>query len=81
MAWSLYFRYGCGLCDEMKLELDDFISKQKPDRRIEYQLIDIDSEEGLRSRFNEDVPLLMNDGAVVLKYFFDEAHLTKVLNI
>jgi hypothetical protein len=65
----------------MKLELDDFISKQKPDRRIEYQLIDIDSEEGLRSRFNEDVPLLMNDGAVVLKYFFDEAHLTKVLNI
>ena len=81
MAWSLYFRYGCGLCDEMKLELDDFISKQKPDRRIEYQLIDIDSEEGLRSRFNEDVPLLMNDGAVVLKYFFDEVHLTKVLNI
>jgi len=81
MAWSLYFRYGCGLCDEMKLELDDFIRKQIPDRRFEYQLIDIDSEEGLRSHFNEDVPLLMNDDAVVLKYFFDEAHLTKVLNI
>jgi len=81
MAWSLYFRYGCGLCDEMKAELDDFIRKQIPDRRFEYQLIDIDSEEGLRSHFNEDVPLLMNDDAVVLKYFFDEAHLKKVLNI
>ena len=80
MGWVLYIRHGCGLCEEMKQELDTFLN-HSISTNIQYQLVDIDQDQRLRERYNEDVPVLVQDGTVVLRYFFDESLLKKVLNI
>jgi glutaredoxin len=80
MGWVLYIRQGCGLCDEMRQELDAFLN-HNISADIQYRLVDIDQDQRLRERYNEDVPVLAHDDTVVLKYFFDESLLKKVLNI
>jgi len=42
-------------------------------------MIDIDTDDELRERFNADVPLLLKHDEVVLQYFFDETRLKQVL--
>jgi hypothetical protein len=81
MEWVLYFRHGCGLCDELKDELDTFIQHLPHTAKLHYQLVDIDTDQGLRKKYNEDVPLLMHGDKIVLKYFFDESLLRKVLKL
>jgi hypothetical protein len=81
MEWVLYFRHGCGLCDEFKDELDTFVRYLPQAEQLHYQLVDIDTDQGLREKHNEDVPLLMHGDRVVLKYFFDESLLRKVLKL
>jgi glutaredoxin len=78
MKWKLFTRYGCGLCEEMEHALNDYLTHSRIDA-FEYQTIDIDSDSGLKNRYNADVPLLVRGDEVVLQYFFDESRLTQVL--
>jgi len=54
MEAILYTRRGCCLCDEAKRVLEA--------HGLPVHEIDIDSESGLRERYNDSVPIVMIDG-------------------
>ena len=57
----LYTRPGCGLCDEMRREVDELLGETPR----EWELIDVDSDPDLTRRNGESVPLLfVNDRLV-----------------
>ncbi len=68
---TFVFREGCHLCEEMAAALEVFV--------VEYNIallrVDVDQDSGLQSRFNADVPLLMEGDVVICRHFFDLAAL------
>ncbi len=67
MAWLLYTRRGCHLCDEA----EDLVHLHVPGAAI----IDVDADDAARSRYDLRVPVLECDGIVVMEGRFDEAGL------
>ncbi len=64
----LYTRRGCHLCQIVKESL------HKLERRggFTWQEVDVDSDEGLRRRFTDEVPVVFIDGRKAFKYRMDE---------
>ena len=65
---QLYTRKGCHLCEVVKESL------VKLHRRggFQWSEIDVDSDEGLRRQFNDEVPVVFIDGHKAFKYRMDE---------
>lgn len=77
MELDLYFRYGCGLCDEMLHELQQVKDKY----RISWILHDIDRSPELRERYDRQVPVLAKGDEVICRYFLEEEPLKEFLQI
>lgn len=65
MAWVLYSRRGCHLCEEA----EDIVLAHRADATV----IDVDRDPVARRRFDLRVPVLEIDGAVAVEGRFDEA--------
>lgn len=62
-GFELLTRPGCHLCDEMELVLKRVLGTHE----LGYALVDVDSDETLKQRFGEVVPVLLRDGRPVAK--------------
>ncbi len=64
----LYSRRGCHLCEIVKESL------HKLERRggFTWQEVDVDSNDDLRRRFTDEVPVVFIDGRKAFKYRMDE---------
>ena len=67
----LYTRAGCHLCDDAKRVLRD--------NGVAFAEVDIDTEADLRSRFNEEVPVVFIGGRKAFKYRVDPRELRQRL--
>ena len=72
---TLYSRPGCHLCDEMKAQLTPIAARH----RIAVREINIDTDQALREKFNEEVPVLFLGEKKIAKYFLDLAQLERQL--
>ena len=60
----LYSRKGCHLCEIVK----ETLAKVARRSRFNLQEIDVDSDEDLRRRFSDEVPVVFIDGKKAFKY-------------
>jgi glutaredoxin len=65
----LYSRKGCHLCDVVRQSLAGLSLRAA----FNWREVDIDSDEQLRSRYNDEVPVVFIDGRKAFKYRLDEA--------
>ena len=72
---TLYFRRDCCLCDEMKSVIQQVAAKTA----LDLVEIDVDSDEELKAKYGNQVPVLFIDGRKAFKYRLTAAELTKKL--
>lgn len=72
---TLYSRQDCCLCDDMKAAIRQ-VAATTP---LELEEIDIDADETLRTRYNDQVPVLFIDGRKAFKYRVTVGQLTSKL--
>ena len=65
--WIVYSRSGCGLCEEFMSEL----ANELGERAAAVQVVDIDSDETLRRKYFDRIPVLTVDGDYVCQYRLD----------
>ena len=65
---TVLVRQGCHLCDAMLAEMQAVVL---PGLELTIAIVDIDRDEKLRARYNEQVPLLLLGEQEVCRYFFD----------
>ncbi len=72
----VYSRKGCHLCEIVKESLI------KLERRggFHWREIDVDSNEDLRRRFTDEVPVVFIDGRKAFKYHMDEREFLRKLS-
>jgi hypothetical protein len=59
----LYSRPGCGLCDELRREVDDLLG----DAPRAWEVVDVDSDPELARRFGDSIPVLFVNGHLFAK--------------
>jgi glutaredoxin len=64
---TLYTRSGCCLCDAAKAVL----MEARRQAEFDYEEFDIDADDELRRRYNDEVPVVAIDGANVFRYGID----------
>jgi len=64
---TLYMRQGCHLCEDMQNLLHELLEPQS----FSLELVDIDTEPGLKSKFNEWVPVLAHGERQICHHFLD----------
>jgi glutaredoxin len=64
----VYSRKGCHLCEIVK----ETLSKLQRRGGFSWQEVDVDSDEQLRRRFTDEVPVVFIDGRKAFKYRIDE---------
>ena len=64
---TVLVRQGCHLCDAMLAEMQAVV----PNLQLTTTIVDIDRDEKLRARYNEQIPLLLLGEQEVCRYFFD----------
>jgi glutaredoxin len=72
---TLYTRKGCCLCDDAKRVLESVRGRAV----FELHEVDIDSDAGLRSSYNDEVPVIAINGSKAFKYRVSERELLKKL--
>ncbi|MBL3588463.1 MAG: glutaredoxin family protein [gamma proteobacterium endosymbiont of Lamellibrachia anaximandri] len=73
---KLFYRDGCHLCEDMLEQLQQLQREQM----FPLELVDIDRDPAMQSRYNDIVPVLENgDGIRLSEYFLDEAGLRRYL--
>jgi len=72
---TLYTRKGCCLCDEAKRVLESVRGRAA----FELREVDIDSDAGLQSSYNDEVPVIAINGRKAFKYRVSERALLKKL--
>ncbi len=72
---TLYTRKGCCLCDEAKRVLESVRGRAV----FELREVDIDTDAGLRSSYNDEVPVIVINGRKAFKYRVSELELLKKL--
>ncbi len=77
MSFVLYSRPGCGLCDEMLVQLHALPSAAGMPVRV----IDVDDDPGTRARFGHKVPVLLFAGELVCHGHLDHAEVDKTLKL
>ena len=73
--FTLLTRAGCELCEEMLAALELFCAG----RHVAIELMDVDGDAGLRSRYGFKVPVLLLDGEPVCHGRFDAAEVERLL--
>ncbi len=71
----LYSRPGCGLCEEMMIELQ----AQPAARNIPIDIVDVDQDRAARARFGHKIPVLLCNGELVCHGRLDVEELHKAL--
>jgi len=56
-------RPGCHLCEEMRRQVEEILAGTE----TSWEVIDVDSDEALASRFGESIPLLYVNGKLFAK--------------
>jgi glutaredoxin len=72
---TLYTRKGCCLCDDAKRVLEAVRGRAA----FELHEVDIDTDAGLRSSYNDEVPVIAINGRKAFKYRVSEQELLKKL--
>ncbi|MEQ5839247.1 glutaredoxin family protein [Paraburkholderia acidicola] len=72
---TLYGRAWCHLCDDMLAALEPLLAEFG----AQVEVIDIDADPALETRFNEWVPVLVCDGVELCHYHLDEARVRAAL--
>ena len=72
---TLYTRKGCCLCDDAKRVLESVRSRAV----FELHEVDIDTDAGLQSSYNDEVPVIAINGRKAFKYRVSERELLKKL--
>jgi glutaredoxin len=72
---TLYTRAGCCLCDDAKRT----IAEARVHADFDYEELDIDRDEDLRRRYNDEVPVVAINGAKAFKYRVDAREFLKKL--
>jgi glutaredoxin len=72
---TLYTRTGCCLCDDAK----QVLAAARREADFDYEEIDIDRDPELRTRYNDEVPVISIDGRKAFKYRVDRAEFLKKL--
>ncbi len=67
-------RRGCHLCEDMQQQIAELL----PPESFSLELIDIDSDPALKSRYNEWVPVLMSGDTEICHHFLDLKSLREV---
>jgi hypothetical protein len=75
LAFTLYSRAGCGLCEEMHSALAALAEASG----IAVEIVDIDADPALRSRFGHKIPVLHLDGALVCHGHLNTGEVHKAL--
>jgi glutaredoxin len=71
----LYTRNGCHLCDVVKESLERLVHRAA----FTWRAVDIDSDDELRRKFNEEIPVVFINGRKAFKYEMDEDEFLKKL--
>jgi glutaredoxin len=71
----LYTRNGCHLCEVVKETLERLVHRAA----FTWREVDIDGDEELRKKFNEEVPVVLIDGRKAFKYSMTEDDFLKKL--
>ncbi len=71
----LYSRKGCHLCEIVK----ESLQKLRRLARFALEEIDVDSDEDLRRKFTDEVPVVFINGRKAFKYHMDEREFLKKL--
>jgi glutaredoxin len=71
----LYSRSGCHLCDVVKQSLER-LTHRAP---FTWREVDIDQDQELRQKYNDEVPVVFIDGRKAFKYSMDEREFLKKL--
>ncbi len=71
----LYSRKGCHLCEVVK----ESLQKLRRQASFALQEFDVDSDEDLRRRFTDEVPVVFINGRKAFKYRMDEREFLKKL--
>ncbi len=71
----LYTRKGCHLCEVVKETLERVAHRAA----FTWREVDIDSDEELRQRYNEEVPVVFINGRKAFKYSMEEEEFLKKL--
>lgn len=64
----VYSRKGCHLCEMVK----ESLGKLARQRTFTWREVDVDSDEDLRRRFSDEVPVIFIDNKKAFKYRMDE---------
>lgn len=72
---TLYSRPGCHLCDEMKKQIAPLLRRYSATLRE----INIDADEALRAKYNEEVPVLFIGERKAAKFYVDLEQLERQL--
>lgn len=75
VQFQLVTREGCELCEEMLAELRVFCIG----RNASIELLDVDADPELRTRYGHRVPVLLLDGVAVCHARFDAAEVGRLL--
>lgn len=71
----LLTRVGCTLCEEA----ERIVERTCAARNVTFELVDVDSDETLRSQYTDHVPVVIVDGEVRSYWFVDEDALGKMI--
>ena len=75
MRLTLYSRTYCHLCDEMIAGLRELQARF----HFELEVLDVDADAALESRYGEDVPVLVHGGRELCRHRLDRAGVTAYL--
>lgn len=71
---TLYHRNGCHLCEQMLAELHGLYGAD-----LQVELVDVDTDSGLRRRYGDQVPVLMGGGRILASGRLDRVRLEDYL--
>ena len=71
----IYSRKGCHLCDVAKEEIE----RLRGSAEFQLEVIDIDSNEELRQKYNDEVPVIFINGKKAFKYRVDPTQFLRKL--
>ena len=77
IAFTIYSRPGCHLCDQMKAVVEQAARATTPPAAI--NVIDITSDPDLESRYGLEIPVLLVNGKKAAKYRVSAEELRRIL--
>lgn len=75
MRFVLYSRPGCGLCEELKAELERLPAA----RGYPLDVLDVDADAATRARYGHKIPVLLFGGELVCHGRLDSEQVLKAL--